>query len=73
MMVAGLLGAKNEQLVTFDYLLADIELSLSLLLAAFFAVGVLLSSLVFSLIWLKLKWRIGRLQRQKTAVNQQVS
>lgn len=69
MLVAGLLGAKNEQMVSFDYLLGLIEMRLSLLLAAFFSVGVLLSALIFIFVWLKLKWRIGKLQRQSMQNN----
>lgn len=63
-LVTGMLGAKNDQLIVFDYLLNTIEMRLSMLLVAFFAVGVILSSLVFSLIWTRLKWRIGSLERQ---------
>ncbi len=64
LLVAGMLGAKNDQLVVFDYLLNTIEMRLSMLLVAFFTVGVILSSLIFSLIWMRLKWRIGSLERQ---------
>lgn len=69
-MVAGLLGAKNEQLVMFDYLLADLQIRLSLLLALFFAAGTVLSGLLFCLVWLKMKWRIAKLERtHKTHTN----
>lgn len=64
LLVAGMLGAKNDQLVVFDYLLNTIEMRLSMLLVAFFTVGVILSSLIFSLVWMRLKWRIGSLERQ---------
>lgn len=64
LLVAGMLGAKNDQLIVFDYLLNTIEMRLSMLLVAFFSVGVILSSLVFSLVWMRLKWRIGSLERQ---------
>lgn len=65
LLIAGLLGARNEQMVVFDYLLADLEIRLSLLLALFFATGLLLSALVFILVWLKMKWRITRLERKR--------
>ncbi|WP_040521589.1 lipopolysaccharide assembly protein LapA domain-containing protein [Aliiglaciecola lipolytica] len=65
MLVASLLGAKNDQAVMFDYLLSSMEMRLSILLMAFFASGVLLSSLIFTLIWLRLKWRINRLKKQQ--------
>ncbi|MDO6692633.1 LapA family protein [Aliiglaciecola sp. 3_MG-2023] len=64
MLVASLLGAKNDQAVMFDYLMSSMEMRLSILLMAFFAAGVIFSSLVFTLIWLKLKWRINRLQKR---------
>ena len=64
LLIAGMLGAKNDQLVVFDYLLNTFEMRLSMLLVAFFSVGVILSSLVFSLVWMRLKWRIGSLERQ---------
>jgi len=64
LLIAGMLGAKNDQLIVFDYLLDTIEMRLSMLLVAFFSVGVILSSLVFSLVWMRLKWRIGSLERQ---------
>ncbi|MDC0602090.1 lipopolysaccharide assembly protein LapA domain-containing protein [Aliiglaciecola sp.] len=68
-LVAALLGAKNDQAIIFDYLLSTIELRLSMLLMLFFATGALLSSLVFILIWLKMKWRIGRLQKQQRQIS----
>ncbi|MFA3792254.1 lipopolysaccharide assembly protein LapA domain-containing protein [Aliiglaciecola sp. SL4] len=64
MLVASLLGAKNDQAVMFDYLMSSMEMRLSILLMAFFAAGVIFSSLVFTLIWLRLKWRINRLQKR---------
>ncbi|WJG11164.1 lipopolysaccharide assembly protein LapA domain-containing protein [Aliiglaciecola sp. LCG003] len=63
MLIAGLLGAKNDQIINFDYLLATIEMRLSMLLMLFFAAGTALSGLVFALIWLRLKWRIGKLKK----------
>ncbi|MBU2876410.1 MULTISPECIES: lipopolysaccharide assembly protein LapA domain-containing protein [Aliiglaciecola] len=64
MLVASLLGAKNDQAVMFDYLMGTMEMRLSILLMSFFAAGVIFSSLVFTLVWLKLKWRINRLQKR---------
>ncbi len=64
MLVASLLGAKNDQAVMFDYLMGSMEMRLSILLMSFFAAGVIFSSLVFTLVWLKLKWRINRLQKR---------
>jgi uncharacterized membrane protein YciS (DUF1049 family) len=68
MLVASLLGAKNDQAVMFDYLLSVIEMRLSVLLMSFFVAGIVLSSLMFTLVWLRLKWRIGRLQKQQRHV-----
>lgn len=73
MLISALLGAKNDQAITFDYLLNIVEMRLSILLMLFFAAGVVLSGLVFTLIWLKLKWRVGKLQKQQRKVEQQKS
>ncbi|TRY30163.1 lipopolysaccharide assembly protein LapA domain-containing protein [Aliiglaciecola sp. M165] len=73
MLISAMLGAKNDQAVSFDYLLNVIEMRLSILLMLFFAAGVLFSGLVFALIWIKLKWHVGRLQKQQRKAEQQKS
>ena len=49
------IGSQNGQLVQFNYLIAQGEFSLSMLLGFFFAGGFLLGWLVFGLLFLRLK------------------
>lgn len=61
------LGAKNDQLVTVNYLIAQTELRLSILLIIMLFAGAVLSLCMASLFWFKLKWRIRQLeQKQKS-------
>lgn len=60
-----LIGAQNEQLVEVNYLLAKSELRLSVLMAILVLSGALLGIMAFSVIWLKLRWKIAQLQRKQ--------
>ncbi len=57
------IGSQNGQLVQFNYLIAQGELSLSMLLGFFFAGGFLLGWLVFGLLFLRLKLQNRTLNR----------
>ncbi|EOD53650.1 LapA family protein [Aeromonas rivuli] len=57
------LGSQNGQLVQFNYLIAQGEFSLSLLLGLFFGTGFLLGWLVFGLLFLRLKLQNRTLNR----------
>ncbi|MGL4250844.1 MAG: LapA family protein [Aeromonas sp.] len=57
------LGSQNGQLVQFNYLIAQGEFSLAMLLAFFFAGGFLLGWLVFGLLFLRLKMQNRTLNR----------
>ncbi len=57
------LGSQNGQLVQFNYLIAQGELSLAMLLGFFFAGGFLLGWLVFGLLFLRLKMQNRTLNR----------
>ncbi|TNH96227.1 LapA family protein [Aeromonas sobria] len=57
------LGSQNGQLVQFNYLIAQGECSLAMLLGFFFAGGFLLGWLVFGLLFLRLKMQNRTLNR----------
>lgn len=57
------LGSQNGQLVQFNYLIAQGEFSLAMLLGCFFAGGFLLGWLVFGLLFLRLKMQNRTLNR----------
>ena len=56
-------GSQNGQLVQFNYLIAQGEFSLSMLLGFFFGGGFLLGWLVFGLLFLRLKMQTRTLNR----------
>jgi len=63
------LGSQNGQLVQFNYLIAQGEFSLAMLLGFFFAGGFLLGWLVFGLLFLRLKMQnrtLNRTMRRQT-------
>ena len=57
------IGSQNGQLVQFNYLIAQGEFSLSMLLGLFFGGGFLLGWLVFGLLFLRLKMQNRTLNR----------
>ena len=57
------IGSQNSQLVQFNYLIAQGEFSLSMLLGFFFAGVFLLGWLVFGLLFLRLKLQNRTLSR----------
>lgn len=58
------LGAHNEQIVTFNFLIAKGDYALSTLLAVLFGGGFILGWLVSGLFYVRLCLRLGRAQRQ---------
>ncbi|WP_159564278.1 LapA family protein [Budvicia diplopodorum] len=58
------LGAHNEQVVTFNFLVAKGDYTLSTLLAVLFGGGLVLGWLVSGLFYLRLRLRLGRAERQ---------
>ncbi|USD64391.1 lipopolysaccharide assembly protein LapA domain-containing protein [Vibrio sp. SCSIO 43136] len=63
-LIALALGAQNQQVVTFNYLLAKGDFHLSILLGIVFATGVAISAIVFGSVHLKYKMTIRRLNKQ---------
>ncbi|WP_312946894.1 LapA family protein [Superficieibacter sp.] len=69
------LGAQNDQVVTFNYLLAQGDFRISTLLATLFAAGFAIGWLICGLFWLRLRVslmyaqrKIKRLESQNTLV-----
>ena len=61
------LGAQNDQLVTFNYLLAQGEFRISTLLAVLFAVGFAIGWLVCGLFWLRVRVSLLRAVTRRIA------
>lgn len=66
------IGADNDQLVTFNYIIAKSELQLSTLVAILFGLGLLLGWLFTGFFVLRLRLRNARLHRQLKRQNQQI-
>ncbi|WP_299076839.1 LapA family protein [uncultured Paraglaciecola sp.] len=64
LIVAGFIGSQNSHLVLINYILAETEMRMSLLLAVTFSLGVVFSLLLLISYILGLKWRIGSLERK---------
>ncbi|MBU3005198.1 LapA family protein [Paraglaciecola arctica] len=64
LVVAGFIGSQNSHLVSINYILAETEMRMSLLLAVTFLLGVIFSVLLILGYILRLKWRIGSLERK---------
>lgn len=67
------LGAHNDQVVTFNYLLAQGQFSISTLLASLFAAGFLLGWAICGLFWLRVRVSLGHTQRKLKRLQQQFS
>ncbi|WED22707.1 lipopolysaccharide assembly protein LapA domain-containing protein [Vibrio sp. JC009] len=63
-LVALALGAQNQEVVSFNYLLAKGEFHLSTLLGVVFVAGFVLAWLIFGTIQVKSQLKIKRLTRQ---------
>lgn len=67
------LGAQNDQLVTFNYLLAQGEFRISTLLAVLFAVGFAIGWLVCGLFWLRVRVSLLRAERKIKRLEHQLA
>ncbi|KAA9002032.1 LapA family protein [Affinibrenneria salicis] len=67
------LGAHNDQVVTFNYLLAQGDYRVSTLLATLFAVGFILGWVICGLFYLRSRIALGRAQRKIKRLEQQLS
>ncbi|MGX2974690.1 LapA family protein [Ursidibacter arcticus] len=71
--VAVTIGANNDQLITFNYLIAKSELRLSTLVAVLFGLGLLLGWLITGFFYLKLKLQNMALNRRIKRQAQQIN
>ena len=66
------LGAQNDGIVTFNYLLAQGEFRISTLLATLFAFGFLLGWAICGLFWLRVRVSLAHSQRKLKRLQQQL-
>jgi putative membrane protein len=64
LVVAGFVGSQNSHLVPINYILAETEMRMSVLLAVTFSLGFIFSVLLIIGYILRLKWRISSLERK---------
>ncbi|AJZ89733.1 LapA family protein [Cedecea neteri] len=67
------LGAQNDQVVNFNYLLAQGEYRVSTLLATLFAAGFVIGWLICGLFWLRVRVSLARAERKIKRLEQQVT
>jgi len=58
------LGAKNDQIVTFNYLLAQGDFRVSTLLASLFGAGFILGWVICGLFWLRMRLALSHARRK---------
>lgn len=66
------LGAHNDQIVSFNYLLAQGKYRISTLLATLFGLGFLLGWLICGLFWLRVRISLAHTQRKLKRLQNQV-
>lgn len=71
--VAVTIGANNDQLITFNYMVAKSELKLSTLVAILFGFGLILGWLITGFFYLKVKLQNIALNRRVKRQAQQIS
>ncbi|MDD0824788.1 lipopolysaccharide assembly protein LapA domain-containing protein [Mannheimia sp. AT1] len=71
--VAITVGANNDQLITFNYIVAQSELRLSSLVAVLFGLGLILGWLVTGIFYLKIKVQNISLNRRVKRQAQQIT
>ncbi|MFT6898967.1 MAG: putative membrane protein [Paraglaciecola sp.] len=64
LLIGGFVGSQNTHSVMVNYLVAQGELRVSVLMLVMLLVGVAISAMLFTSYILRLKWRIHSLQRQ---------
>ncbi|MDG6818466.1 lipopolysaccharide assembly protein LapA domain-containing protein [Glaesserella parasuis] len=72
-LVAATIGANNDQLITFNYIIAKSELRLSSLVAILFGFGLILGWLITGFFYLKVKLQNIALNRRVKRQAQQIS
>ena len=64
LLIGGFIGSQNTHSVTVNYLIAQSDMRVSVLMLVVFLCGAALSTIVFLLYTLRLKWRVASLERQ---------
>lgn len=72
-LVAVTVGANNDQLITFNYIVAQSEFRLSTLVAILFGFGLILGWLITGFFYLKVKLKNVALNRRVKRQAQQIS
>ena len=67
------LGAQNDQMITFNYLLAQGEFRISTLLAVLFAAGFAIGWLICGLFWLRVRVSLARAERKIKRLEHQIA
>ena len=67
------IGANNDQLITFNYVIAQNELRLSTLVAILFGFGLILGWLITGIFYLKIKLQNIALNRRVKRQSQQIT
>ncbi|WP_281772717.1 LapA family protein [Haemophilus parahaemolyticus] len=67
------IGANNDQLITFNYVIAQSELRLSTLVATLFGFGLILGWLITGIFYLKIKLQNIALNRRVKRQSQQIT
>jgi putative membrane protein len=70
LVVVGFIGSQNNHLVPVNYILAETEIRMSVLLAVTFSLGGVFLFLIFIGYILRLKWRINSLERKNKKLSQ---
>lgn len=71
--VAITIGANNDQLITFNYVIAQTELRLSSLVAILFGLGLLLGWIITGIFYIKLKLQNIALNRRANRQAHQIA
>lgn len=72
-LVAVTVGANNDQVITFNYIIAQSDFKLSTLVAILFGLGLILGWLITGLFYFKLKLKNMGLARQIKRQTQQIN
>lgn len=72
-LVAITIGANNDQIISFNYLIAQKQFQLSTLVAILFGLGLILGWLITAFFYIKLKFKNIALNRQVKRQAQQIA
>ncbi|MDG1123061.1 MAG: LapA family protein [Glaciecola sp.] len=64
LVIAIIIGSRNQELVTINYLIAQSELRESTLMAIILSLGIVIGMLTMFGSWLKLSWQVKSLKNQ---------